>query len=254
MAKNKKPKSKKHRGGDGCEVIDCERLPKNNSLNNSGQNYLNFKTTCNYEKGNKENIINKNINQKSIDNGVSFLPKDSNIDEYLTIINNPKYCINHDEGQQINPTNNNSTTNNNPTTNNNTEKKTICDIKSTSPLFIVTDSMFEDNKKLNNNNTIYQIYQTIIDKVNETKKCERPNTILKVTNGTQKKTDNYNDLYHNLFTKEYLNNTTTSNPYYIRKKNRQYINMEPPKKKGGTRRRKNKRKTRKTNKKRIYNK
>ena len=61
-------------------------------------------------------------------------------------------------------------------------------------------------------------------------------------------------MYHNLFVKEYLNNTE-KNPYYILEKNRKYIDMEVvPKKEGGTRRHRKKlnkkTKKRKTNKRR----
>ena len=203
------------------------------------------------------------INKESIAKGVSFLPNGSLLEKYLISINKAKCSDNN-----INPTNtpsdnnsnksnNNNNNNSNKSNNNNNtnQPKNICELKH--PAIQVIDNMFENDHIISKNQAynIYRTYETICNTVKQISTCENSSNIkLKVTNNTTLKKEDYNHLYHNLFVKEYLNNTE-KNPYYILEKNRKYIDMEVvPKKEGGTRRHRKKlnkkTKKRKTNKRR----
>ena len=238
-------KTKKNRGG-GCEIIDCNKLPINQSREFNDNE---LKKQCIYFNGNREQLIQKYISDDAIEKGIG-LPKGSDLQTvYSEIINDHNYCKNNDNNVIIN---NNTTNGNNNNNTNNTTNDNINTIKPNEYKICEKDVV---RIPVGDTTDLDTISKTIKDKVTEISKCNNKNTKLRITNDTTSINDKYAELYNNLLKKQYLHNTTTLNPYYIQDKQKKYIIMDEPKKTGGTKKRKTNKKTktnkRKTNKRKI---
>lgn len=253
-------KTRKNRGGDECNKIDCNKLPNNYNSSND----KNLKNQCIESKGDIGKLI-EIINSKT---GNSFIPNVVGTEsdglrlKYVNIVKTPEYCIDNDNTSQssviISNTNSNAN-NTSSNTNNNTNNMS----SNNNPNSNANNTNSNANNTNSNANNTNRNTNNTNRNTNSTELCKKNDVFIDVNNTTD-----YVVLSDTI--NKYCNCTTNKTPLKINyTKANEYLNNliiktktktnngEPcvkfiQKSSGGTRRRRRKtqkNKKRKTNKK-----